>query len=101
MRLADLGVTILHIEPPSGPLRDSPANATPNRNKLIVQIDLKTKESLSQTQALVAQADIVIRNFRPGVLSRLGSTSRRSQGPPGAHHENDQLGREWRALEAA
>ncbi len=42
MILADFGATVVHIHPPSGPLWDSPANATLNRNKLIVQIDLKT-----------------------------------------------------------
>ncbi|WP_347710847.1 CoA transferase [Bradyrhizobium sp. CB1650] len=40
MILADLGATVVHIDPPSGPRWDSPANAI--LNKLIVQVDLKT-----------------------------------------------------------
>ncbi|MET4358749.1 crotonobetainyl-CoA:carnitine CoA-transferase CaiB-like acyl-CoA transferase, partial [Bradyrhizobium sp. RT9b] len=72
MILADLGATVVHIDPPSGPLWDSPANATLNRNKLIISVDLKTEQGLSQAQTLMAEADIVIENFRPGVLSRLG-----------------------------
>ncbi|UPJ26319.1 CoA transferase [Bradyrhizobium sp. CW1] len=108
MILADLGATVVHIDPPSGPLWDSPANATLNRNKLIVSIDLKTEEGLSRAHTLIADADIVIENFRPGVLSRLGVdfSSLRKTRPalttvsiPG-FASNDQLRREWRAFEA-
>lgn len=72
MILGDLGATVVHVDPPSGPLWESPANATLNRNKLIVQVDLKTDEGLSRAQALISEADIVIENFRPGVLRGLG-----------------------------
>lgn len=108
MILADFGATVVHIDPPSGPLWDSPANATLNRNKLIVTIDLKTEEGVSQAQALIGEADIVVENFRPGVLSRLGIdfTALRIARPdlitvsvPG-FASNDQLRREWRAFEA-
>lgn len=44
MILGDLGATVVHVDPPGGPLWDSPANATLMRNKLIVEIDLKTPE---------------------------------------------------------
>ncbi|MCK1486077.1 CoA transferase [Bradyrhizobium sp. 193] len=107
MILADLGATVVHIDPPSGPLWDSPANATLNRNKLIVPIDLKTEEGVSQAQVLIGKADIVVENFRPGVLSRLGIQFRalRKTRPelitvsvPG-FASNDQLRREWRAFE--
>lgn len=40
MILADLGATVVHTDPPDGPLWDTAANATLNRNKLIVNIDL-------------------------------------------------------------
>lgn len=79
-----------------------------NRNKLIVPIDLKTDEGLVQAQALITEADIVVENFRPGVLSRLGVDFRslRSMRPelitvslPG-FASNDQLRRQWRAFEA-
>src|SRR5579862_3043128 len=72
MILGDLGATVVHIDPPSGPLWDNPANATLNRNKLILRLDLKTPEGLSQAKRLIAEADIVVENFRPGVMARLG-----------------------------
>lgn len=108
MILADLGATVVHIDPPSGPLWDGPPNATLNRNKLIVQIDLKTGEGVSQAQALIREADIVIENFRRGVLRCLGIDFKalRKARPdlitvsiPG-FASNDQLRREWRAFEA-
>lgn len=108
MILGDLGATVVHVDPPSGPLWDSPANATLNRNKLIVSIDLKTKAGLAQARSLVEQADIVVENFRPSVLSRLGidfAELRRARPElitvsiPG-FASNDQLRREWRAFEA-
>ena len=71
MILGDLGATVVHIDPPGGPLWQSPANATLNRNKLIVTIDLKSPEGLEQALALIAEADIVIDNFRPGKLEAL------------------------------
>lgn len=108
MILAELGATVVHIDPPSGPLWDSPANAILNRNKLIVQIDLNTESGVSQAQTLIQAADIVVENFRPGVLSRLGINfpAMRKARPdlitvsiPG-FASNDQLRRDWRAFEA-
>ncbi|WP_456724951.1 MULTISPECIES: CoA transferase [unclassified Bradyrhizobium] len=108
MILGDLGATVVHIDPPSGPLWNSPANGTLNRNKLIVPIDLKTEKGISQAQALIGKADIVIENFRPGVLSRLGidfEVLRKARPDlitvslPG-FASNDQLRRDWRAFEA-
>jgi crotonobetainyl-CoA:carnitine CoA-transferase CaiB-like acyl-CoA transferase len=108
MILADLGATVIHIDPPEGPLWKSPANATLNRNKLIVNIDLKTPEGLEQAQALIEETDIVIENFRPGVMTRLGLdlAELRAARPelitlsiPG-FASNDTLRREWRAFES-
>lgn len=108
MILADLGATVVHVDPPGGPLWASPANATLQRNKLIVEIDLKTAEGLARAQAFVAQADIVVENFRPGVLARFGIdfTTLREERPelitvsiPG-FASNDELRRDWRAFEA-
>jgi len=108
MILADLGATVVHIDPPAGPLWDSPANATLNRNKLCLRLDLKSAEGLRQARELIAQADILIENFRPGVMSRLGldfAELRRSRPElitlsiPG-FASNDQLRHEWRATEA-
>lgn len=72
MLLGDLGATVVHIDPPGGPLWDSPANATLMRNKLIVTLDLKTDEGLARARDLCAEADILIENFRPGKLAALG-----------------------------
>lgn len=72
MILGDLGATVVHVDPPGGPLWQSPANATLNRNKLIVNIDLKVPEGVEQALALIGEADIVIENFRPGKFAALG-----------------------------
>lgn len=108
MILGDLGATVVHVDPPSGPLWDSPANAILNRNKLIVSLDLKSARGVDQARALVDRADIVIENFRPGVLARFGLdlVEMREARPelitvsiPG-FASNDQLRRDWRAFEA-
>ncbi len=72
MLLGDLGATVVHIDPLDGPMWDSPANATLNRNKVIVNLDLKSTEGLEQARALCAEADIIVENFRPGKLEKLG-----------------------------
>lgn len=72
MLLGDLGATVIHIDPPGGPMWDSPANATLMRNKLIVTLDLKSEDGLARARALCAEADIIVENFRPGKLAALG-----------------------------
>jgi crotonobetainyl-CoA:carnitine CoA-transferase CaiB-like acyl-CoA transferase len=72
MMLGDLGATVVHVDPPGGPMWKSPANATLNRNKLIVSLDLKSEEGLARARELVAEADILIENFRPGKMAALG-----------------------------
>lgn len=72
MMLGDLGATVVHVDPPGGPMWKSPANATLNRNKLIISLDLKSAEGLERAKELVAEADIVIENFRPGKMAKLG-----------------------------
>ncbi len=108
MILADLGATTVHIDPPGGPLWESPANATLNRNKMIVTIDLKTDEGLEQARALIEEADIIVESFRPGVMSRLGLDLEElcKERPelitisiPG-FASNDELRREWKAYES-
>lgn len=83
MILGDLGAEIIKIEEPvSGD--DSRAFGPPfvggesayflsvNRNKKSCCIDLKTPEGLALILDLVAQADVLVDNFRPGTLKRLG-----------------------------
>merc|ERR1739841_276897 len=72
MILGDLGATVVHIDPPDGPLWHSPANATLGRGKLTIRLDLKTDEGLAQARALAAEADILVESFRPGTMARLG-----------------------------
>ena len=72
MILGDLGATVVHVDPPGGPMWKSPANATLNRNKMIVSLDLKSEEGLARAKELVAAADILIENFRPGKMAALG-----------------------------
>ena len=82
MMLGDLGATVIHVDPPTGARWDNPANATLNRNKQLVTIDLKTLAGLNEAKALIAEADIVVENFRPGKLDQLGlSFSELAYGP--------------------
>ncbi|SDU14500.1 CaiB/BaiF CoA transferase family protein [Jiangella alkaliphila] len=79
--LADLGADVLKVEAPSGdPMRrweggdaaSSPQFAAYNRNKSGVVLDLKTEPGKAELTRLVATADVLIENFRPGVIGRLG-----------------------------
>jgi crotonobetainyl-CoA:carnitine CoA-transferase CaiB-like acyl-CoA transferase len=80
--LADLGAEVIKIEPHSGdtarnatiaPLHDESAiHLFMNRGKKSVVLDLKDPRGLGMFYALVEQADVVIDNFRPGVMARLG-----------------------------
>jgi crotonobetainyl-CoA:carnitine CoA-transferase CaiB-like acyl-CoA transferase len=108
MLLADLGATIVHIDPPGGDMWDSPATAILNRNKIIVSIDLKSQEGLERALALCAEADILIENFRPDKLKNLGIdfVQMRVERPelitlslPG-FASNDPVRRNWRAFES-
>jgi CoA:oxalate CoA-transferase len=82
MILADLGADVIKVEPPAGELSrtiaphfvggDSAYYLSINRNKRSVVADLKSHEGLELVRALAGKADIVVENFRPGVLSRLG-----------------------------
>jgi len=72
MMLADQGAEVIHIDPPGGPRWDNPADAIFNRGKQRLILDLKTAEGLHCAQKLIAHADVVIENFRPGVMSSLG-----------------------------
>ncbi|MEZ4504078.1 MAG: CoA transferase [Dehalococcoidia bacterium] len=70
--LADQGADVVHIDPPGGPRWDTPANATWNRGKRSIVLDLKSEADLEVAKGLVRTADVVIENFRPGVMDRLG-----------------------------
>ncbi len=86
MLLADLGADVVKIEAPgsgdtlrawpplTGPQEDrlSENFASLNRNKRSIALDLKDPTQNAQAQALIARAQVLIENNRPGVMKRLG-----------------------------
>lgn len=84
--LADLGADVIKIERPGrGDLfrsltfrnrwvgeGESPNFLAWNRNKRSLALDLKAPEARAAIMALAAEADVVVQNFRPGVMARLG-----------------------------
>jgi crotonobetainyl-CoA:carnitine CoA-transferase CaiB-like acyl-CoA transferase len=84
--LADLGADVVKIEPPEGddmrlrhPLRadaEGQRHSTYfgqlNAGKRSIALDLKRPESVALVKRLALQADVVVENFRPGVMQRLG-----------------------------
>jgi len=72
MMLADQGADVIRVERPEGPSMDSPAAAVLNRGKRTVTLNLKNAAEREIAQNLVLTADVLIENFRPGVMGRLG-----------------------------
>jgi crotonobetainyl-CoA:carnitine CoA-transferase CaiB-like acyl-CoA transferase len=84
MLLADLGATVTKVERPGagddtrswGPPYDDRGEATyyqsVNRNKDSIVLDLASPAGLAEAQRLARDADVVVENFRPGVMDRLG-----------------------------
>ncbi len=73
MILGDYGAEVIHIDPPGGPRwNEYEANAVLGRGKRNILLDLKKPEELTVAQKLADSADILIENFRPGVMDRLG-----------------------------
>lgn len=82
LMLADMGAEVLRIESPTRmdllrvlPPHDggtSASHAYLNRNKRSLALDLKQAEALEIVRALVKEYDIVLEQFRPGVMERLG-----------------------------
>lgn len=81
--LADMGATVLRVEAPTRPdmIRVMPpfddqglsaAHGSLNRNKSSIVVDLKTPEGIEIIKKLVEEYDIVVEQFRPSVMSRLG-----------------------------
>ncbi|WP_020400287.1 CaiB/BaiF CoA transferase family protein [Kordiimonas gwangyangensis] len=87
MFLADLGAEVIKIENPNGgdPFRAykgelySPHYQTYNRNKKSVTLNTKVEEDLEVLDRMVAEADVFIQNFRPGVADRLHVDAKRLQ----------------------
>jgi formyl-CoA transferase len=78
MILADLGAEVIKIEPPGGDrTRKLPGLGigffrTFNRNKKSVVLDITTPEGRDTVTGLIGEADVVIENFRPGLMRSLG-----------------------------
>ncbi|MDN0201144.1 CoA transferase [Streptomyces sp. S.PNR 29] len=84
MLLADLGADVVKIERPGTgddtrawhPPADHNGTSTyflgVNRNKRSVVLDLTTDAGVEQARALVAESDVLVENFRPGTMERLG-----------------------------
>ena len=85
MRLGDLGARVIKIErPPTGDIGrglafggivedgDTLSFHITNRNKDSYAADLKNADDLAKVMDLVTQADVIVQNFRPGVMERLG-----------------------------
>ena len=72
MLLADQGADVIKVDPPGGPRFKTPANATWNRGKRSIHLDLKDPADLETARGLIVGADVVVENFRPSVMRRLG-----------------------------
>ncbi|MEU8222837.1 CoA transferase [Kribbella sp. NPDC048915] len=87
MMFGDLGARVIKVEPPGigddvrgwGPPFAGPVDApqstyflAANRNKESIQLNLKDPADLRTLQRLIERADVLVENYRPGVLDRLG-----------------------------
>src|SRR6266581_3512312 len=81
MTLADLGAEIIKVERPEGddtrhfaPLVNGESTyfLSINRNKKSIIVDMKTDSGRQIIWDLIARSDVVVENFRPGILERLG-----------------------------
>ena len=81
MMLADSGAEVIKVERPAGdamrmwpPVTEGISEnfASVNRNKRSIVLDMKTEAGLAAARALILDSDVVVENFRPGVMQRLG-----------------------------
>lgn len=83
MLLADMGADVVKVEKPNGgddtrrygpPFieGESAAFLTLNRNKRSIVLDLKSEQGLGVVRRMLANADVMLHNFRPGVVERMG-----------------------------
>jgi crotonobetainyl-CoA:carnitine CoA-transferase CaiB-like acyl-CoA transferase len=82
LALADMGAEVFKIEPPATgdetrsfpPMRDGESHyyLAVNRGKKSIVVDLKSAEGLALVKDLAARCDVLVENYRPGVMERLG-----------------------------
>jgi crotonobetainyl-CoA:carnitine CoA-transferase CaiB-like acyl-CoA transferase len=84
MLLADQGADVIRVDPPGGPRWKTPVNAVLLRGRRNIVLDLTDEVDRARANVLIASADVLIENFRPGVADRLGiGTSAATEGNPG------------------
>ena len=96
MFLADMGAEVIKIEDvedgdpvrKQGALRNgySLYFASFNRNKRSLTLDLRSAEGKAILRKLIATADVVLDNFRPGVMEAMGLSRERAPGHQARHH---------------
>lgn len=82
LMLGDLGAEVIKVEPPAGdsargigvnrPCGESDYFLSLNRNKRSVVVDLKSADGVRVLKLLAARSDILVENFRPGTMEKLG-----------------------------
>lgn len=72
MLLADQGADVIKVQRPGTEEASQLSNAVYSRGKTCVTLDLKNADDLLHAKHLIACADVVIENFRPGVMDKLG-----------------------------
>jgi crotonobetainyl-CoA:carnitine CoA-transferase CaiB-like acyl-CoA transferase len=90
MLLGDLGADVIKVEPPSGdhsrqwgpPFINGESSyfLSVNRNKRSVVLDLKRSAARSVAEELAMACDVVVENFKPGTMARLGLDAEKLQG---------------------
>jgi formyl-CoA transferase len=90
MLLGDLGADVIKVEPPGGDQSrhwgppfingESSYFLSINRNKRSVVLDLKGGAGLAAAEALAMASDVIVENFKPGTMARLGLGAEKLQG---------------------
>ena len=90
MLLGDLGADVIKIEPPKGdhsrqwgpPFINGESSyfLSVNRNKRSVVLDLKRPVAVRVAEKLAMASDVVVENFKPGTMARLGLDANKLQG---------------------
>ncbi|HEX7263689.1 MAG TPA: CoA transferase [Candidatus Dormibacteraeota bacterium] len=90
MLLGDLGADVIKVESPAGdqsrkwgpPFIEGESSyfLSVNRNKRSVVLNLKSSTSLAVAEALAMASDVIVENFKPGTMQRLGLGARKLQG---------------------
>ena len=78
-QLADWGADVILVEPPPDQENDLTVGGRDgsdfqnlHRNKRSIMLNLKSDEGLAILRTMIAGADVLVENFRPGVMARLG-----------------------------